>query len=322
MYINFHKFNYDIVEPSKKGDYEERDKNAYLKVLENWFLENKEDFSARKWEIEEIYYLKEIDSFINLVREAESLYELGFYTGCIALVGVSTEDFSKYISLKYNHQDHITGTNRRGDQYDISQFNRLKLQKNENIIDQSSYLLLDNIRKIRNDCLHYNHDFKQKDKSQLKEDAITALNNLKKVLKNIIGTDINASDFMELSNELMSQMDTRNFEEIAWKQKNMFSHLLNFSTTQDPNIKQVVKRNIYKVIGLDETEVDLQELEVIYGTNLVVIVDIDEKGKSLLNSKSIKVGDFVYAEVYSNVAYDGQTREWLFNTLDKVGTHA
>lgn len=102
----------------------------------------------------------------------------------------------------------------------------------------------------------------------------------------------------------------------------MFSHLLNFSTTQDPSIQTVVKRNIYKVVEMDETEVDLKELEVIHNTSLVVIVDIDEKGKSLLDSKAIQVGDFVFAEVYSNVAYDGQTREWFFNSLEKVGKHA
>ena len=179
MYLNFHKFNYDVIETSKRADYEKRDKSAYLSVLDNWFSESKEGFASRKWEIEEICYLKEIDSFINLVREAESLYELGFFTGCIALVGVSAEDFSKYLSLKNNKQEHITGINRRGVAYDVSQFNRLKLQKDENLITQSVYSLLDDIRKIRNDCLHYNCDFKQKDQLQLKYDAITALNNLK-----------------------------------------------------------------------------------------------------------------------------------------------
>ncbi len=322
MYINFHKFNYDVVEPSKRRDYESRDKSAYLTVLENWFTGNKEEFAKRKWEIEEIYYLKEIDAFIDLVREAESLYELGFYTGCIALVCVSAEDFSKYLSLKKNKQEHITGTNRRGDTYDVSQFNRLKLQKNESLIDQTSYLLLDDIRKIRNNCLHYNQDFKKKDKSQLQLDALKVLNNLKSVLKNTIGTSLEASDFMQLSNELMKQMDARNFEEIVWKQKNMFSHLLDFSTTQDPNIKQVVKRNIYKVVNIDDDEVDLQEVEAIYGTNFIVIVDIDDKGKSLLETKNIQNGDYVFAEVYSNVAYDGQTREWFFSLLEKVGKNA
>ena len=123
---------------------------------------------------------------------------------------------------------------------------------------------------------------------------------------------------MQLSNELMKQMDARNFEEIAWKQKNMFSHLLDFSTTQDPNVNKVVKRNIYKVIDIDDNEVDLQEIEAIHGTNFIVIVDIDEKGKALLDLNPIKTGDFVFAEVYSNVAYDGQTREWFFNSFDVV----
>jgi len=76
----------------------------------------------RKLEIEEIYYLKEIGDFIKLIREAESLYELGFFTSCIALVGVSAEDFSKYISLKNKRQTHITDTytngRRRGQNFD------------------------------------------------------------------------------------------------------------------------------------------------------------------------------------------------------------
>jgi hypothetical protein len=319
MYINFHKFNYDIVESDKKADYEARDKAAYVEVLGSWFEENKEEFAVRKWEIEEIHYLKEIDAFINLVRESESLYELGFYTGCIALVGVSAEDFSKYLSLKGNRQEHITNTNGRGNTHNVSQFNRLMLQRNEKLIDQVAYELLDNIRKIRNNCLHYNQEFKQKDQSQLKHDAITVLNNLKQVLKNIIGTGIKPSDFMELSKELMKQMNTRSFEEILWKQKNMFSYLLNFSTTQDPDVKRVKKCNIFKVLGIEGNEIDLQEIETIYGTNLIVVVDIDEKGKNLLDSKSVQVGDFIFAEVYSNVAYDGQTREWFISALEKVG---
>lgn len=318
MYINFHKFNYDIIEPDKRSDYEARDKKAYLKLLESWFVENNQEFVKRKWEIEEIHYLKEIDAFINLIREAECLYELGFFTSCIALVGVSAEDFSKYLSLKNSKLEHITGINKRGDTYDVSQFNRLKLQLGDKIIFQSDYDLLECIRKTRNDCLHYNQEFKQKSQSQLKIDAITVLNNLKQVLKSLIGTKIDDSDFMDLSNELMNQVDARNFEEIVWKQKNLFSHLLDFSTTQDPDIQKVVKRNIFKVIDLDKTEVDLQVLEAICGTNFRVIVDIDEKGRNLLKAKYVQVGDLIFAEVYSNVAYDGQTREWFFNSMEII----
>jgi hypothetical protein len=322
MYIDFHKFNYDVIEKSRRHEYETRDKSAYVKVLEKWFDDNKEEFVSRKWEIDEIHYLKEIGDFINLVKEAESLYELGFFTSCIALVGVASEDFSKYLSLKKGKEEHIATTNRRGELYDVSQFNRLKLQLIENIISQSSYEQLDKIRKIRNDCLHFNDDFKQKNKGQIKNDAIVALNNLKQVLKEIIGTNIESKDFKSLSNELMTHLKEDNFEEVVWKQKNMLSHMLGIPLTQDPNVKTVVKRNIYKVLGVDGTEVDLQEIDAIYGTNLIVVVDLDEKGMSLVDSQSLEEGDIAFAEVYSNVAYDGQTREWFFSALEKLGEYA
>ncbi|NEV95059.1 hypothetical protein G3567_13020 [Psychroflexus sp. YR1-1] len=327
MYINFHKFNYETIPASEKSRYEERDKEAYKAVIGEWFNSNLDNFVNRKWEIEEIHYLKEISDFIKLIREAESLYELGFFTGCIALVGVSAEDFSKYLSVKNNRPNHITDTytsgRRRGQAYDVSQFNRLKMQLNEGIIDQNTYDLLDEIRSIRNDCLHYNQSFKQKSTNDLKVDSLKALNNLKLVLKDNIGTNPDPNDFQDLMNELFKSENHRSFEEIVWKQKNMFSHLLKFSTTQDPGVKQVVKVNFYQVTDLDDEEVELKELEENsqLGTNLIVWVDIDEAGRELIEKKSIQKGDYVFAEVYSDVAEDGQTRIWYIRKIEKITLH-
>lgn len=324
MYINFHKFNYDTVPQSERDRYEARDKEAYKKVLQDWFSANLDNFVNRKWEIEEIHYLKDISDFIKLVREAESLYELGFYTSCIALVGVSAEDFSKYLSLQNNRTTHITDTftsgKRRGQTYDVSQYNRLKLQRDEGLIDQNTYDLLDKIRGIRNDCLHYNQNFKQKSDDDLKADALKALNYLKSVLKTNIGSTIDPNDFKDLMDELFKSENHRSFEEIVWKQKNMFSHLLQFSTVQDPSIKQVVKTNFFRVIDLDETEIELAKLEKNpqAGINLHIIVDIDERGKELIATNGIQNNDFVFAEVYSNVAEDGQTREWYLRKIVKM----
>lgn len=324
MYINFHKFNYSTVPPEEQERYEERDKEAYKEVLKDWFNSNIDNFVNRKWEIEEIYYLKEIGDFIKLIREAESLYELGFFTSCIAQIGVSAEDFSKYISLQNNRPTHITDTytsgRRSGQTFDVSQFNRLQMQLNENIFNQHTYDLLDEIRGIRNDCLHYNQNFKQKSTDDLKSDALKALNNLKSVLKNNIGTKFDPNDFKEIMDELLKSENNRGFEEIVWKQKNMFSHLFQFSTTQDPNIKQVIKTNFFKVTDLDDDEIELTELEknLQTGINLLVWVDIDDTGKELISTNSIQKNDYVFAEVYSNVATDGQTNEWYLRKIVKM----
>lgn len=324
MYINFHKFNYSTVPLGEQERYEERDKEAYKEVLRDWFNSNINNFVDRKWEIEEIYYLKEIGDFIKLIKEAESLYELGFFTSCIALIGVSAEDFSKYISLKNNRSTHITDTytsgRRRGQTFDISQFNRLQMQLDENIFNQHTYNLLNEIRGIRNDCLHYNQNFKQKSTDDLKVDALKALNNLKSVLKNNIGSNVDPNDFKEIMDELMKHENNRGFEEIVWKQKNMFSHLFQFSTTQDPSVQQVIKINFFKVTDLDDDEIELTELEKNSqaGVNSLVWVDIDDIGKELISTNLIKKDDYVFAEVYSNVSPDGQTREWYLRKIIKM----
>jgi hypothetical protein len=324
MYINFHKFNYETIDPSDRLRYEERDKEAYKEVLKDWFDSNIDNFVERKWGIEEIFYLKEISDFIKLIREAESIFELGFYTGCIALVGVSAEDFSRYLSQKNNRQNHIVDTyttgRRRGQQYDVSQFSRLKLQFNEGIIDQATYDLLDEVRKIRNDCLHFSQQFKQKSNDDLKADALKSLNNLKNTLKKTIGTTPDPQDSRDLLNELLTGENYRSFEELVWKQKNIVSHLFNFSNVQDPDTKTVVKSNLYKVTDLDSEEIELTEIEKNpeLGINLLVCVDIDNKGKHLIESQLVEKGDIVFAEVYSNVAEDGQTRFLYLNELYKM----
>ena len=58
MYIDFHKYNYELVSVDKKAEYIERDKNSYKQVLQKWFDQNLEEIVERKWEINEIHYLK------------------------------------------------------------------------------------------------------------------------------------------------------------------------------------------------------------------------------------------------------------------------
>jgi hypothetical protein len=80
--------------------------------------------------------LKNISDFIKLIREAKQLYELGFFTGCIALVGVASEDFLKYLAITLGKP-----------QYErLTQHNRLTNLKNDNLISTSTHSLLDSIR--------------------------------------------------------------------------------------------------------------------------------------------------------------------------------
>lgn len=96
----------------------------------------------------------------------------------------------------------------------------------------------------------------------------------------------------------------------------MFSHLLNFHIAQAPDVKIVNKFNIYEVKDLDDEEITLTELNK-NGFSLVY-VDIDGKGKELIQRENISIGNIVIAKIYSNVNINGQTSLWYIDNIQKL----
>jgi DNA mismatch repair ATPase MutS len=305
MYIDFHKYNYDLVPADKKADYIKRDQESYKQVLQKWFNDNLENVVQRKWEINEIHYLKNISDFIKLIREGEQLYELGFFTGCIALVGVASEDFLKYLAISLGKPQYETQT----------QFNRLNNLLNDNLISSTTHTLLDNIRQIRNDCLHYNQNFKQKSNEDLKNDALTALNNLKDTLKSIIGGS-NPNDLISVIEGIGAGDDIKNTDEIAIKVKNAVSHLLKFPIAFDPKTKIQVRTSIFTIKEIDEEfdEISLQDL----GNGFIAIVEYPESERTHYQSKQLSENDTVIATLTSVLDQNGLTAEWKLLDIDKI----
>ena len=308
MYIDFHKYNYNLVPISKRDEYIARDQESYKQILRKWFESNLDSIVERKWEVSEIHYLKNISDFIKLIREAEQLFELGFYTGCIALVGVASEDFLKYLAITLGKP-----------QYEIlTQFNRLNSLKGDNLISTSTHTLLDKIREIRNDCLHYNQNFKQKSNLDLKVDALTALNNLKETLKDILGDTvaINANEFSSIITGIGSGDDIKNTDEIAVKVKNAISHLLKFPIAFDPSTKVQVRTSIFTVREVDEDfdEISLQD----NGNGFIVIVEFPETERKYYQDKKLKENDTVIATLFSLIDKNGLTAEWRLLDIDTL----
>lgn len=309
VYIDFHKYNYNLVDSKHINDYQERDKKAYRDVLKKWLEENLEKIIERKWEIEEIQYLSEVSDFIKLLREAETLYELGFYTSCVALIGVSAEDFSKYLSFKLG----------RSGEESLSQFNRLQAQRNDGVIDSAVYSLLDDIRKVRNDCLHYNQDFKAKGESTLRQEAIQSLNNLKTVLKHMLGIS-NVNDLGQIITELskLTSEDAKNFDEVTLKIRNALSHLLNLPSAYHPTDKLIVKDDYFLVGEIDFEWNEATLKSILKYPNQFVIVELDEQVKKNIQKLEIKEGQTVYAVICSFLNELGMSAEWNIWYLQRV----
>jgi hypothetical protein len=311
MYIDFHKYNYNWVSDEQKKDFETRDKDAYQNILKNWIETNAEEMTARKWEIEEIEYLSEVSDFIKLIREAESLYELGFFTGCIALVGVSAEDFLKYLAIKLGKPNYEGQT----------QYNRSINLLNDGLITQDIFDLLDNIRSIRNDCLHYNQDFKTKDKEELKADALKVLNDLKSILKTILGVSSSTSttDLLDLIMELSdpNSEDSRNLNEVKMKLRNAVSHFLDIPLAFEPNRKLVVMQDYFLIKDID-FEMKETTMTALHNTpGAMVIVELSDEIIDHINELGIKENDRVQAVVFSQPNEFGMTEQWDFYILRK-----
>jgi hypothetical protein len=321
MYIDYHKYNYDLVDNAELEKYIQRDKVAYKKVLRQWIEENIDSITERKWEIEEIGHLNEVSDFIKLIKEGETLFELGFYTSCIALIGVSSEDFSKYLSLKIGRNNHIQNVDRQGRSFDLSQFDRLKLQLNESILTQDQYDLLDEIRKKRNDCLHYNQNFKIKDKNELKQDAIICLNNLKIILKDILGTSNqpNEKELLNILEEIAKGVgsDIKNKDEMRSKVRNVISHLFNFDVTFETNKKYEIKDDYFLIKEIDFKNNETTLAPVLKNPGLFVIVELNDKEKERFTKLNLKENDTIWATLYSKISDIGMTEEWYFVDLHR-----
>jgi hypothetical protein len=319
MYIDFNKYNYSLIDESQRSAYIERDKAAYREILREWFNNNVDEILERKWLIEDISYLASVSDFIRLLKEAENLFEFGFYTGCIALTGISAEDFTKFLAAKLGRDNLVKKT----------QKDRIDALKNEGFIGDNIHSSLDTIRKIRNDCLHYNQDFKRKDNDALKSDSIQVLNGFKKIIIDLMGelpstTDVAFDRFLKVVDEAAKQSlsgnheSVRNFEDMNLKLRNASSILLGMPTAFHPNTKIVVFSGFYTVLEVD-LDIEPPEITLKDSSNgLPVIVNLEEDDKEFLEKEGIKEGDIVQARLRSEVSQLGQTAAWKFLNMRKM----
>lgn len=249
MYFDFNKFNYKLVRTNEQAAYIQRGKLAYAEIFKKWVDNNIDEIIDRKWEIEEILFFEDNSDFIKLLKEAEALYEFGFYTSCIALIGISVEDYTKYLVNKVGKREWESKT----------QQDRLKLMYESKLISTESYALMNDIRKIRNDCLHYNENFKKKDNMILKKEALSVMNSFKDMLKISLGfkesmTMDKFNDIVKTAiNEITDSENKhiKNFDDMIFKERNAHSQLFNLDITIKPGTELISRESIYIVAEVD-----------------------------------------------------------------------
>jgi len=312
MYTDFTKFDYKKLNIDNYEELEKRDKEYYKNILLNWFQSNLDEIVNRRWDINDIGAIQEASDFIKLIKESEFSYSIAAYTSTIALIGIASEDLCRYFSNLANHN------------FDnLSQFDRVNKLYELNLLNEEIKNNFHKIRKIRNDCLHYNQDFKSKDKIILKEDALTVINLLKSIYSSLFMKNISETDTLLNYNEIIEQLskevayqnnlgDTLHQDEITLKLRNAFASFtgVDLSITKSEKYIERVSTFIIQEIDLQIEPNEMTLFDTIQNNS--IIIDLSHEDIEKIKNKNITENTHIIATIFSNTNELGMTAEWKF----------
>jgi len=315
-YFDCTKFDYQKFGIEESDELVLRDKNAYKHSFLSWVNNEIDNIVERKWEIENIGVVEETGDFIRLIKESELSYSLGAYYSVIALVGVACEDLCKYFANKKGYSSLIKKT----------QCIRVKELKSLGVIDNSLFDKFDYIRKIRNDSLHFNEDFKSKDRIDLKIDALICLNKLKEIYKTLFSS-FNAShvkgesikqlikDFAQQTAFDTSFGDTLNQEEFTMKLRYFMADEFDMDIAISESGSLIKRGGIFTVLELDLTSSPKEMTLSDRAVGSFVVVDLtNENAKNLVSAK-VKENSSIVASIYSTTDHQGITAAWNLDSF-------
>lgn len=319
MYIDNKKFDYKKFSYPDADRLIERDKKYAQEYYRNWLNESVEEIVERQWEIDDIGAIGQVGDFVKLLKEAEFTYSIGAYTSTIALIGVCAEDLCRFFATSAGHNNLDSQT----------QYNRVNTLLSIGAISQDIADKFHIIRGLRNDCLHFNQGFKQKDLGALKSDALNSLNSIKAIYAQIMGAidykTIDPSKFSEMIKTIASEaagteVGTLGIDEAVTRTRNLFASAFGIDISMNNSGRPVYKTSIYNVEEIDAEgepfELTLKDSAV----GIYVVVDINENELNNIREKGITNGDTVAVSLMSVPNKLETTETWhLWSEIKKLG---
>ncbi len=311
MYIDSKKFDYKKFSYPDADRLIERDKKVAQDAYCEWFNNSVADIVERQWEIDDVGAIEQVGDFIKLLKEAEFTYAIGAFTSSIALVGICAEDLCRFFSISAGHNlDSQT------------QFDRVNTLLSLGTISQEIADKFYIIRGLRNDRLHYNQGFKQKDTNSLKTDALNALSLVKGIYAEILGVidyqTVDPSKLSQMINTIAGEATSREvgalgIDEAVSRTRNLFARAFGIDLSMNNLGSPVYKTSIYKVeeIDAESNPIELTLRDIIVG--FYVIVDLTADELKQIESSNIREGDIVAASMISipnNLELTGTWRLW------------
>lgn len=296
MYIDYLKNDYSDKSETEKEEYVKRDKKHLGALIQERITNDINNIVDRWYELEDIGYIPENEKFLFLLKEAEQLYGFAYYTGTVSIVGIATEEYCRYLVRKHN----LTDVDK--------QVNRINLLADSGVIDSQLQAALHRIRKIRNDCMHYNVSFKSLNNSQLKNYALEMIQLYKKCLAI---SAMNVNDNYEKVAEEMFTSKEMTFREFVYRNRNIQKQVNNIDLQIDPKINNLIFASHYYIIEIDIKTEEFKEMTLLDMERLLpVVVDLTLPQAERIKALRLEQGNVIVATLLSNVATIGQTEEW------------
>jgi hypothetical protein len=246
---------------------------------------------------------------LDLLKEAEQLYSFGFYTGTTAVVGIACEEYCKYLIAEHKLSDTKTQEMRINRLYKCG------------VIADDTKDALHIVRKLRNDCMHYNNSFKQLSEEQLEQHAFDMIAQYKICLAPL-AIEVNDRCEEELITDFVKAKKS-NLREYLYKHRNILHQAKNINLQINPNVENMIFVSVYFIAEIDISE-DFHEMTLIDLNNPIypVVVDLTLPQCEMVKSLKLEEGNLFSASLVSAVSSIGQTEEWLLLKIEDVSRMA
>lgn len=317
MYIDCRKFDYGELSHPDSDRLVQRDKEFAKEAYSKWIKTALDEIIERQWEVEDVGVVEQSGAFVKLLKEAEFTYSIGTFTSTISLIGVCAEDLCRFFCDFSGHPELIAG----------DQFSRINRLTSIGAISQSIADKFHEIRQLRNDCLHYNEGFKQKNESELQADALNALNLIKKIYGSILGvidySTVDVSKFTEIISRVAEEAHSLGpgnlgFDEVVMKTRNIFAKAFGIDISMNGDGKPEIRTSIFTVREIDDEqpmELTLEDLV----SKMFVVVDLNQEDLENINNQNLQIESRVALSLMSVPNSLGITASWkIIGEINKI----
>lgn len=304
MYIDFIKNNYLDIPDAERQAYIDRDKKALVCIIQEKIAQDAENIVERWYKLSNIGFLSQQEKFLDLLKEAEQIFSFGFYTGTIAVVGIACEEYCRYLVAEHNLTDEKTQEKRIGKLYNCG------------VITNDIKDALHTVRKLRNDCMHYNSSFRQLSEKELEQHAFDMIVQYKVCLAPL-AVEVNDRSEEELITDFVKTKKS-NLREYLYKHRNILHQAKDINLQIKPPVNNMVFVSVYFIAEIDISEY-FHEMTLINLNNpYPIVVDITLPQCEMVKSLKLEEGNLITATLVSAVSSIGQTEEWLLLKIEDV----